>query len=89
MWNNSFMMWNICLFCMCKKYTYKICLYTGIETFDEFKNNYENLLPYIDYLKVGHYDEEAGALDKVTTNQRFYVLNQSVPLRREPHRRRK
>lgn len=62
-------------FYMCKKCNYKICLYTGIETFDEFKNNYGNLLLYIDYLKVGHYNEEAGALDKATTNQRFYVLN--------------
>lgn len=62
-------------FLLCKKYKYKICLYTGIETFDDFKCKYENLLHYIDYLKVGHYNEEAGALYKATTNQRFYVLN--------------
>ena len=28
----------------------------------------------LDYLKIGHYDEELGGLDKETTNQRLYKV---------------
>ena len=44
-------------------------LYTGSDEFDEtvFEGN-------LDYLKIGHYDDEYGSLDKKTTNQRMYRL---------------
>lgn len=47
----------------------KVCLYTGSDTIPQ---NVQNL----DYLKIGHYSETLGGLDKPTTNQKFYrVLN--------------
>lgn len=44
-------------------------LYTGDDEFDEsvFDGN-------LNYLKIGHYDEKYGPLDKETTNQRLYRL---------------
>lgn len=36
------------------------------------------ILQYLDYLKIGHYDHELGALDSPTTNQRFFKLS-SLP----------
>lgn len=44
-------------------------LYTGSDEFDEtvFQGN-------LDYLKIGHYDEKFGPIDKPTTNQRLYRL---------------
>lgn len=32
-------------------------------------------LDYFDYIKIGHYDGKYGSLDKETTNQRFYFVN--------------
>ena len=43
----------------------KVCLYTGM---DSIPLNIHGL----DYLKIGHYSEELGGLDKPTTNQKFY-----------------
>lgn len=45
----------------------KVCLYTGSDTIPD---NIYNL----DYLKIGHYSEKLGGLDKPTTNQRFYMV---------------
>lgn len=44
-------------------------LYTGSDEFDEsvFNGN-------LNYIKIGHYDEKFGPLDKPTTNQRLYRL---------------
>ena len=44
-------------------------LYTGADEFDEsvFNGN-------LNYLKIGHYDEKLGPLNKKTTNQRLYWL---------------
>lgn len=46
----------------------KVCLYTGSDTIPE--NIYG-----LDYLKIGHYDEKLGGLDKPATNQRFYIVH--------------
>ncbi len=32
------------------------------------------ILQYLDWLKVGHYDQELGGLDSPSTNQRFYKV---------------
>ena len=32
------------------------------------------IMQYLDYCKLGHYDQELGALDSPTTNQRFYKI---------------
>lgn len=53
---------------------YFSCLYTGINTFEMFNSKYSNLLNYLDYLKVGKWDESLGGLTSKTTNQRFYQL---------------
>ena len=49
----------------------KTCLYTGCDTTD----NIADLLPWINYLKLGHYDAEKGPLSSSTTNQRMYYIN--------------
>lgn len=54
---------------VCKEKGYKTCLFTGL---DKFEN--QNVLKYLDYLKVGHWDESKGGLSKKTTNQRFIDL---------------
>lgn len=41
------------------------CLYTGLEEIDK------DIKKQLDYVKLGPYKEELGALDKKTTNQRF------------------
>ena len=33
------------------------------------------IIQYLDFLKVGHYDQELGGLASPTTNQRFYKVN--------------
>ena len=43
----------------------KVCWYSGM---DDFNLGTE----YFDFVKVGHYDENAGPLNSETTNQRFY-----------------
>lgn len=49
---------------------YKTCLYAGSDNLKKF----DELLPLLDYLKIGHYEEELGGLDSETTNQRFYCI---------------
>ena len=44
-------------------------LYTGSDEFDETIFN-----GTLDYLKIGHYDDKYGPLDKETTNQRLYHI---------------
>ena len=50
----------------------KTCLYSGCDSVQPF----EPLLPLLDCLKIGHYDEKLGGLDKRKTNQRFYRVEQ-------------
>ena len=33
---------------------------------------------WFDYIKLGHYDEELGGLNKETTNQRLYKITHEV-----------
>jgi anaerobic ribonucleoside-triphosphate reductase activating protein len=35
-------------------------------------------LDWFDYIKIGHYDEELGGLNKKTTNQRLYKLKHKI-----------
>ena len=50
----------------------KTCLYSGCESVEPFRD----LLPLLDYLKLGEYRPDRGGLDSPNTNQRFYrVIN--------------
>ena len=50
----------------------KTCLYSGCECVEPFLD----LLPLLDYLKLGKYQPDKGSLDSPNTNQRFYrVIN--------------
>ena len=55
-----------------KSYDLKICLYTGRKLEDVPKN----LMPLLDFLKVGEYIEKLGGLESPNTNQRFYKLTE-------------
>ena len=46
----------------------KVCLYTGTDSIPKD-------IFHLDYLKIGHYSEKLGGLDKSTTNQKFYVVH--------------
>lgn len=48
----------------------KTCLYSGCENVEPFRD----LLPLLDYLKLGEYRPDRGGLDSPNTNQRFYRL---------------
>jgi anaerobic ribonucleoside-triphosphate reductase activating protein len=53
-------------------YGLKTCLYSGCECVESF----HDLLPLLDYLKLGEYRPDNGGLDSANTNQRFYrVIN--------------
>ena len=47
----------------------KLCWYSG-----RGLEEASVVLPYLDFLKVGPYDEQAGPLDSPATNQRFYAV---------------
>lgn len=49
----------------------KSCLYTGLER-EELS---AGLLPYLTFLKTGHWRPELGGLDSPTTNQRFIRIH--------------
>ena len=51
---------------------FKTCLYSGFDTPAPFIL----LLPLLNYLKLGPYDERLGGLESPTTNQRFYRVEQ-------------
>lgn len=53
-----------------KEYQLKTCLYTGCDNIESLNS----LLPYLDYLKIGKYDENYGALDSKNTNQKMYTV---------------
>lgn len=48
----------------------KTCLYSGCDNVEPFLD----LLPLLDYLKLGEYHPGKGGLDSPDTNQRFYRL---------------
>ena len=49
-------------------YCKKVAVYSGDDEIDE------SLIPYLDYYKVGSYQEDLGPLDSKTTNQVFYKI---------------
>lgn len=52
-----------------KYYNLKLAWYSGR---DEISKDFDYLL--FNYVKIGHYDEKLGGLDKKTTNQRLYKI---------------
>lgn len=53
-----------------KEYRLKVCLYTGLE----LEKVDKKLINSLDYLKVGPYIEQLGGLNKKTTNQKMYKI---------------
>jgi anaerobic ribonucleoside-triphosphate reductase activating protein len=51
----------------------KVGWYSGM---DEYYKNIE--FNWFDYIKLGHYDEELGALNSKTTNQKLYKLTHKI-----------
>ena len=56
-----------------KSYKLKVCLYTGL-TLEEVCMDKKELLDVLDYIKVGRWIESKGGLNKKTTNQKLYKL---------------
>lgn len=57
---------------ICKEFNLKTCLYTGAD-----KIEFPYMLELLDYIKIGHYDENLGGLNSTKTNQRFYKIENS------------
>ena len=49
----------------------KTAWYCGL---DMIPKDHKGILGYLDYVKIGHYDQELGGLDSPTTNQRLYQI---------------
>lgn len=49
----------------------KTAWYCGLDMLPKDK---KNIIQYLDYLKLGHYDPELGGLASSTTNQRLYSI---------------
>lgn len=49
----------------------KTAWYCGLDMIPKDK---VGILEYLDFVKIGHYDQELGGLDSPTTNQKFYKL---------------
>lgn len=65
---NQFELTEICR--AVHKENLKTCLYTGL---DEMSQINKRLLDELDYIKLGHFDKQAGPLNVPTTNQRMYM----------------
>lgn len=50
----------------------KTAWYAGLDTLPK---KHLGILGYLDYLKLGHYDDSLGGLDSPTTNQHLYRVN--------------
>lgn len=53
-----------------KEFHLKVCLYTGLE----LEKVDKKLINILDYIKVGPYIKELGGLNKKTTNQKMYKI---------------
>lgn len=53
----------------------KTAWYCGLDMIPKSK---KKILNYLDYYKIGHYDQELGGLDSPTTNQRLYKYEHNV-----------
>lgn len=62
-----------------KHHHLKTCLYTGLDSLHDLLSA-GVLLENLDYVKVGHYDQNLGGLDSPNTNQRFYLLQNKTPV---------
>ena len=49
----------------------KTAWYCGLDMIPKDK---KGIIQYLDYLKLGHYNQELGGLDSPTTNQHFYKI---------------
>lgn len=49
----------------------KTAWYCGLDMIPKDKMS---ILEYLDFVKIGHYDQELGGLDSPTTNQKFYKV---------------
>ena len=58
------------LFYHARKYV-KTAWYCGLDMIPKDKLG---IIQYLDFVKLGHYDQELGALDSPTTNQRLYKI---------------
>ena len=67
-----------------KSYGYKTALYSGADEVDP------DLIPFLDYYKIGPYQQDKGGLDNPNTNQRFYriksgeLIDETYLFRKEP-----
>lgn len=62
---------------LCHSHGLKTCLYTGNKLSDDLISFASKNL---DYLKVGEYRDECGGLDKTTTNQRMYRIDNKAQM---------
>ena len=53
----------------------KTAWYCGLDMIPKDKTG---ILQYLDYIKLGHYDQELGGLDSPTTNQRLYKVERGI-----------
>lgn len=62
------------------KYNYNIktAWYCGL---DNIPNDKKEIYTYLDYVKIGRYDERLGGLTSPKTNQRFYIVNHYATLK--------
>lgn len=63
----------ICLLKKVKAKGLKTCVYSGLNSIIPFND----ALQFLDYLKIGSYDESLGGLNSPTTNQIFYDMRKS------------
>lgn len=49
----------------------KTAWYCGLDMIPKDK---QDILKYLDYVKIGHYDSELGGLDCKSTNQKFFLV---------------
>jgi len=53
----------------------KVCLYSGRDLIQDIPL-IDQILPLLDYLKIGSYRQELGGLASYATNQQFYAFDQ-------------
>lgn len=53
----------------------KTAWYCGLDMLPKDK---KEIIDHLDYLKIGHYDQELGGLDSPTTNQRMFFLDHNL-----------
>lgn len=52
---------------LAKKIKHKTAIYVGLDSISDWMLNF-------DYVKIGHFDESLGGLDKPSTNQKMYQI---------------